>query len=93
MHHPTHNVLAERSQHSTPTTYPKNPYICLNKNQKMDSKSEINALIAQMPEAILPELCDYLQKLVSATVEDTQMVMRLRQILTEDKNLLLRLAQ
>ena len=56
-------------------------------------KTAINALLEETPEQVLRDIYDYLKSVQGKTDESVSLSKNLRTILTEDKELLERLAQ
>ena len=56
-------------------------------------KEEINRIINRLPEDVLADIWSYLKELEKSSKEEVQLSVHLRKILTEDKNLLQRLAK
>jgi hypothetical protein len=56
-------------------------------------KEEISKVLADVPEDMLEDILDYLKLLVSNPKEKLSMTAKLRQIITEDEELLQKLAK
>ena len=56
-------------------------------------KEEIAKVLETVPEEILEDVLDYLKLLITNPKEKLSMTIKLRQIITEDKELLQKLAQ
>jgi hypothetical protein len=56
-------------------------------------KEEISRVLADVPEDMLEDILDYLKLLVSNPKEKFSMTAKLRQIITEDEELLQKLAK
>lgn len=56
-------------------------------------KKEIEKIIFELPEETLPEVLDYLKQVKNSNAEQVKLSMHLRKILTEDYELLKKLAQ
>lgn len=56
-------------------------------------KTEIVNLIEQMPESVLQDLLNYLKQAQSQSKNQMELSIHLKKILSEDKDLLQRLAQ
>ncbi len=56
-------------------------------------KEEINNIINRLPDDVLKDVWLYLKQLENNSKEDVTLSVNLRKILTEDKNLLERLAK
>ena len=56
-------------------------------------KEEINKIIETLPDEVLGDLLEYLQQIEKNTSEKFQLTKNLRKILTEDKELLEKLAK
>ena len=56
-------------------------------------KEEIAKVLETVPEEILEDVLDYLKLLITNPQEKLSMTTKLRQIITEDKELLQKLAQ
>lgn len=56
-------------------------------------KEEINRIISTLPEEVLNDVWQYLKQLENSSKEQVELSVNLRKILTEDKNLLERLAK
>ncbi len=56
-------------------------------------KSEIKNVLDKVPESVLNDILDYLRGYHDNTKDQIEMTRRLKKILTEDKNLLEKLAQ
>lgn len=56
-------------------------------------KEEINNIINRLPDDVLKDVWLYLKQLENNSKEDVELSVHLRKILTEDKNLLERLAK
>ncbi len=56
-------------------------------------KEEINRIINRLPEDVLKDIWSYLKELENSSKEELELSFHLRKILTEDKNLLQRLAK
>ena len=56
-------------------------------------KEEISKVLADVPEDMLEDILDYLKLLVSNPKEKLRMTAKLRQIITEDEELLQKLAK
>lgn len=60
---------------------------------KVEIKEEINKIIDGLPDDLLNDLLVYLQEVEKKPSSSTNLVVNFRKILTEDRNLLHRLAQ
>lgn len=60
---------------------------------KDELKEEISKVLAEVPEDMLEDILDYLKLLVSNPKEKLSMTAKLRQIITEDEELLQKLAK
>ena len=60
---------------------------------KVEIKEEINKIIDGLPDDLLNDLLIYLQEVEKKPTSSTNLVANFRKILTEDRNLLHRLAQ
>lgn len=60
---------------------------------KMEVKQEITKIIDGLPDDLLNDLLLYLQEVENKPSSSTNLVTNFRKILTEDRNLLQRLAQ
>lgn len=60
---------------------------------KTQLKTEIQKVIDNVPESILQDVLDFLKELQSQPSDKVKLTNHLRQILTEDKELLEKLAQ
>lgn len=58
-----------------------------------DMKSEIQQKLDEVPEGILQEVLEYLRSFQAKSPEEQKRIIGLRRILTEKRELLLRLAQ
>lgn len=58
-----------------------------------DIKSEIRKSLDRVPESVLQDVLDFLKKVENQPIEKVNMIRNLRDILTEDKELLERLAK
>jgi archaellum component FlaC len=58
-----------------------------------DIKSEIQKSLDRVPESVLQDVLDFLKKVENQPIEKVNMIRNLRDILTEDKELLERLAK
>jgi uncharacterized membrane protein len=58
-----------------------------------DMKSEIQQKLDEVPESILQEVLDYLRRFQAKTPEEQKRIIGLKRILTEKRDLLLRLAK
>ena len=58
-----------------------------------DIKSEIQKSLDRVPESVLQDVLDFLQKVENQPIEKVNLIRNLRDILTEDKELLERLAK
>ena len=56
-------------------------------------KSEIKNVLDKVPESVLNDILDFLRGYHDNTKDQIEMTRRLKKILTEDKNLLEKLAQ
>ena len=56
-------------------------------------KTEIQKTLDRVPEDVLPEVLDYLKELQKQSAESIQLAKFMKQTLTEDKELLEKLAQ
>jgi hypothetical protein len=59
----------------------------------IEIKEEINKIIEKLPEEVLGDLLEYLQQVEKNTAGKFQLTKNLRKILTEDKELLEKLAK
>lgn len=60
---------------------------------KIQIKEEIQKVLDNVPEAVLSDVLDFLKKLQEQPADKIKLTNNLRQILSEDKELLERLAQ
>ena len=60
---------------------------------KTQLKTEIQKVLDSVPETILQDVLDFLKELQDQPVDKVKLTNNLRQILSEDKDLLERLAQ
>jgi hypothetical protein len=60
---------------------------------KDELKEEISKVLADVPEDMLEDILDYLKLLVSNQKEKLSMTAKLRQIISEDEELLQKLAK
>ncbi|MFZ9982828.1 MAG: hypothetical protein ACO3FI_12435 [Cyclobacteriaceae bacterium] len=58
-----------------------------------DIKSEIQKSLDRVPESVLQDVLDFLKKVENQPIEKVNLIRNLRDILTEDKELLERLAK
>jgi hypothetical protein len=58
-----------------------------------DIKSEIQKSLDKVPESVLQDILDYLKRIENQPLEKVNLAKNLRDILTEDKELLERLAK
>jgi len=58
-----------------------------------DIKSEIRKSLDRVPESVLQDVLDFLKKVENQPIEKVNLIRNLRDILTEDKELLERLAK
>jgi mRNA-degrading endonuclease RelE of RelBE toxin-antitoxin system len=58
-----------------------------------DIKSEIRKSLDKVPESVLQDVLDYLKQVENQPIEKVNLTRNLRDILTEDKELLERLAK
>lgn len=58
-----------------------------------DIKSEIQKSLDKVPESVLQDVLDYLRQIENQPIEKVNLTRNLRDILTEDKELLERLAK
>ncbi len=58
-----------------------------------DIKSEIQKSLDKVPESVLQDVLDYLRQVENQPIEKVNLTRNLRDILTEDKELLERLAK
>jgi len=58
-----------------------------------DIKSEIHKSLDKVPESVLQDVLDYLKQVENQPIEKVNLTRNLRDILTEDKELLERLAK
>ncbi|MBX2914915.1 MAG: hypothetical protein KF856_06535 [Cyclobacteriaceae bacterium] len=58
-----------------------------------DIKSEIQKSLDKVPESVLQDVLDYLKQVENQPIEKVNLTRNLRDILTEDKELLERLAK
>ncbi len=56
-------------------------------------KDEIQRIIERLPNEVLSDVWDYLKQLENSSKGEIELSLHLRKILTEDKNLLHRLAK
>ncbi len=56
-------------------------------------KNEIQKVLDQVPETVLPDILDFVKELQTQSPEQIKLANNLRKILSEDKGLLQRLAQ
>ncbi len=56
-------------------------------------KTEIQKTLDQVPENVLPEVLDYLKELQKQSAENIELAKFMKQTLTEDKELLEKLAR
>jgi hypothetical protein len=56
-------------------------------------KTEIQKTLDEVPEDVLPEILDYLKELQKQSAQNIQLAKFMKQTLTEDKELLEKLAQ
>ncbi len=61
--------------------------------KNVEIKKEITAIIQELPEDSLPSVLDYLKQVQSVAAQDVRCSQNLKKILTEDRQLLQRLAQ
>jgi hypothetical protein len=59
----------------------------------MEIKDEIQKVLTEVPEYVLPEILNYLKEVQQLSSEQVKLNQHLSQILNEDKELLERLAQ
>ncbi|MBL0049238.1 MAG: hypothetical protein IPP32_14225 [Bacteroidetes bacterium] len=56
-------------------------------------KTEIQKVLDNVPESVLQSVLDYLKSIIHTETDSVKMANNLRQILTEDKELLQKLAE
>ena len=59
----------------------------------IELKTEIQKVLDQVPESILQDVLDFLKELQTKTVDDIKLAKNLRKIISEDRELLEKLAQ
>jgi len=59
----------------------------------IEIKTEIQKVLDQVPESVLQDVLDFLKELQTKSVDDIKLANNLRKILSEDRELLEKLAQ
>jgi len=59
----------------------------------IELKTEIQKVLDQVPESILQDVLDFLKELQTKSVDDIKLANNLRKIISEDRELLEKLAQ
>ena len=59
----------------------------------IEIKTEIQKVLDQVPESILQDVLDFLKELQTKSVDDIKLANNLRKIISEDRELLEKLAQ
>jgi mRNA-degrading endonuclease RelE of RelBE toxin-antitoxin system len=59
----------------------------------IEIKTEIQKVLDQVPENVLQDILDFLKELQTKSVDDIKLANNLRKILSEDRELLEKLAQ
>lgn len=59
----------------------------------IEIKTEIQKVIDQVPESVLQDVLDFLKELQTKSVEDIKLANNLKKIISEDRELLEKLAQ
>jgi mRNA-degrading endonuclease RelE of RelBE toxin-antitoxin system len=59
----------------------------------IEIKTEIQKVLDQVPESVLQDILDFLKELQTKTVDDIKLAKNLRKIISEDRELLEKLAQ
>jgi len=58
----------------------------------IEIKTEIQKVLDQVPESVLQDILDFLKELQTKTVDDIKLAKNLRKIISEDRELLEKLA-
>ena len=59
----------------------------------IEIKTEIQKVLDQVPESVLQDILDFLKELQTKSVDDIKLANNLRKIISEDRELLEKLAQ
>jgi len=59
----------------------------------IEIKTEIQKVLDQVPESVLQDVLDFLKELQTKSVDDIKLANNLRKIISEDRELLEKLAQ